>query len=141
MADGSLASLLFSRLLVQLNEKEKEYQELLRNSVQSRQEKIDALKIKTVSKSSGNTSLIYASSRLSLFSGAKVFISHSCHVFFNVVASSPSYIYCPIYLPSKDCSYLKCVSEVRYLIHPHLEHSCLLMHVYSSDLNRYCHNH
>ncbi|XP_062847445.1 mitogen-activated protein kinase kinase kinase 5 [Trichomycterus rosablanca] len=35
------------RLLTQLSEKEKEYQELLRNSLQNKEEKIDALKVKS----------------------------------------------------------------------------------------------
>ncbi|KAL6488761.1 hypothetical protein MHYP_G00025020 [Metynnis hypsauchen] len=42
------------RLLAQLNEKEKEYQELLRNSMQNKQEEIDAFKVKTASESSDN---------------------------------------------------------------------------------------
>uniref|UniRef100_A0AAR2JQL5 mitogen-activated protein kinase kinase kinase n=1 Tax=Pygocentrus nattereri TaxID=42514 RepID=A0AAR2JQL5_PYGNA len=50
----SLLCFYFSRLLAQLNEKEKEYQELLRSSMQNKQEEIDALKLKTASESSGN---------------------------------------------------------------------------------------
>ncbi|XP_072535872.1 mitogen-activated protein kinase kinase kinase 5 isoform X2 [Salminus brasiliensis] len=42
------------RLLTQLSEKEKEYQELLRNSMQSKQEEIDALKVKAALESNGN---------------------------------------------------------------------------------------
>ncbi|KAL7887251.1 hypothetical protein AOLI_G00049720 [Acnodon oligacanthus] len=45
------------RLLAQLSAKEKEYQELLRNSMQNKQEAIDALKVKTASESSDNTSV------------------------------------------------------------------------------------
>ncbi|KAI4897447.1 hypothetical protein NFI96_022307 [Prochilodus magdalenae] len=44
------------RLLAQLSEKEKEYQELLRNSMQCKQEEIDALKLNTANKNTGNKS-------------------------------------------------------------------------------------
>ncbi|KAG9276432.1 mitogen-activated protein kinase kinase kinase 5-like [Astyanax mexicanus] len=42
------------RLLTQLSEKEKEYQELLRNSMQSKQKEIEALKVKVPPENSGN---------------------------------------------------------------------------------------
>ena len=41
---------LFFRLLTMLNEKEREYQELLRNSVQRKQEQIDELRTTAVTK-------------------------------------------------------------------------------------------
>ncbi len=48
-----MKAVLCFRLLSQLNEKEREYQELLRNSVQRKQEQIDALRKAAVTE--GNT--------------------------------------------------------------------------------------
>lgn len=42
------------RLLTQLNEKEKEYQELLRNSVQRKQEQIDVLRTAAATEGKGS---------------------------------------------------------------------------------------
>lgn len=47
------ALLVISRLLTQLNEKEKEYQELVMNSLHNVQGAIDTLKVKAATESSG----------------------------------------------------------------------------------------
>uniref|UniRef100_A0A8B9JU67 mitogen-activated protein kinase kinase kinase n=1 Tax=Astyanax mexicanus TaxID=7994 RepID=A0A8B9JU67_ASTMX len=69
-----IALFLFSRLLTQLSEKEKEYQELLRNSMQSKQKEIEALKVKVPPENSGNLICV-----LSILS--EVISSRSLHSF------------------------------------------------------------
>uniref|UniRef100_A0A8B9R9M8 mitogen-activated protein kinase kinase kinase n=1 Tax=Astyanax mexicanus TaxID=7994 RepID=A0A8B9R9M8_ASTMX len=71
---SSIALFLFSRLLTQLSEKEKEYQELLRNSMQSKQKEIEALKVKVPPENSGNLICV-----LSILS--EVISSRSLHSF------------------------------------------------------------